>query len=227
MKTLLKVEHLSKKVENKWILKDVHFDLFSGETFGIMGHNGAGKTTLLNCLCKVSSWCEGAVHWDLDQRSFYHAIGVQRQMNYFETHAKVKDVFQLYLRIIGVGVNLNRYLSTFGLDNMTGSIVNQLSFGERQKMNLALALLHEPKVLILDEMTSGVDVLSKKHLWDIVKKIKEEKNMTIIFVSHDVEEIKTHANRAMILNKGEVVHLEPITPQLDLEKIYIEKYGEA
>lgn len=222
MKPILTVKRLNKTYKQKSILKDIQFEVFAGETLGIIGHNGAGKTTLLNCITKVLKCDSGMIQWDLDSANIYEKIGVHRQLNYFEANAKVKDVIKLYQTIANRKIDPQSYLEIFGLSEHVESEVNKLSFGEKQKFTLALALIHEPEVLILDEMTTGVDVMSKQALWEMIESLKARKKITVLLVTHDLEEINQYADRVMILKKGEIMDSRPVAAHENLEKTYIE-----
>ena len=222
MKPILTVKRLTKKHQQKILLDDIEFEVYRGETLGIIGHNGAGKTTLLNCVSKVLAIDSGSVQWHLEDGNLYEKIGVHRQLNHFEANAKVKDVLKLYQTIVNRKVDESAYLKPFELDEHLQSEVSTLSFGEKQKLTLALALLHDPEVLILDEMTTGVDVMSKQLLWQLIEDLKAIRPLTVILVTHDTEEIVKYADRVMILKKGKMVDLRPVIAHDNLEKNYIE-----
>lgn len=221
MKSLLSVSHLNKSYGNKSVLKDFSFDLYEGETLAVIGHNGAGKSTLLNCISKVIPVDSGEIQWAIQDKMLYKNIGVHRQMNFFEANARVKDVLSLYMSITGIKVVQEAYLKPYALDQHLESEVNQLSFGEKQKLTLALALLHEPKILILDEMTTGVDVVSKKALWQIIENIKEERQTTIILVTHDLNEVAQYSDRVMIIKEGQIQSVKSIKTIGNLEETYL------
>lgn len=221
MKSLLSVSHLNKSYGNKSVLKDFSFDLYEGETLAVIGHNGAGKSTLLNCISKVIPVDSGEIQWAIQDKMLYKNIGVHRQMNFFEANARVKDVLSLYMSITGIKVVQETYLKPYALDQHLESEVNQLSFGEKQKLTLALALLHEPKILILDEMTTGVDVVSKKALWQIIENIKAERQTTIILVTHDLNEVAQYSDRVMIIKEGQIQSLKSIKTIGNLEETYL------
>lgn len=221
MKSLLSVSHLNKSYGNKSVLKDFSFDLYEGETLAVIGHNGAGKSTLLNCISKVIPVDSGEIQWAIQDKMLYKNIGVHRQMNFFEANARVKDVLSLYMSITGIKVVQEAYLRPYALDQHLESEVNQLSFGEKQKLTLALALLHEPKILILDEMTTGVDVVSKKALWQIIENIKAERQTTIILVTHDLNEVAQYSDRVMIIKEGQIQSVKSIKTIGNLEETYL------
>lgn len=221
METLLKVENLNKTYDDKAVLKDICFELMAGETLAVIGHNGAGKSTLLNCISKVIPIDSGVVDWSMDLNALYKSIGVHRQMNFFEANARVKDVLRLYMSITGVKMAQDSYLKPYGLEAHLESEVNQLSFGEKQKLTLALALLHAPKILILDEMTTGVDLVSKHALWKIIDQLRKRQSVTIILVTHDLNEVAQYSDRVMILKSGEIQAIKTVKNLVNLEQMYL------
>lgn len=222
MTILMTANGLCKRYKERQVLNNISFSCYRGETLAIMGHNGAGKTTLLNALCHVISCDEGAFEWYLDGKPFHKVVGVQRQMNYFEASATVEALFKLYKTIADVSVGAKEYLETFHMAHLLKAPVERLSFGERQKLNLALALLHNPQILILDEVTSGVDLMAKREIWNLIQNLKETRNLTVIMVTHDMEEVKLYADRMMVLKEGEVKCLMTVETDSNLESVYID-----
>lgn len=227
MKPILKVNELDKTFEKKSILKNINFELYENETLAIIGHNGAGKSTLLKCITEIYPTQRGSILWAFESGTCYENVGMHQQSNYYESKAKVKDVLKLYMGITGKKQNLSLYLEPFQLHAHLESNVSTLSFGEQQRLNLALAMLHEPKILILDEMTTGVDIMGKRSLWAIIEDYKVRHQATIILVTHDLEEVQKYANRVMILKNGEIVNLQVVSKLNNIENTYINHYQEA
>lgn len=227
MKPLLKVEALEKNFEKKCILKNISFELYENETLAIIGHNGAGKSTLLKCITEIYPTERGRILWSFKNGSCCENIGMHQQSNYYESKAKVKDVLKLYMGITGKKQDLSLYLEPFQLKTHLDSLVSTLSFGEQQRLNLALAMLHNPKILILDEMTTGVDIMGKRSLWSIIENYKKMHQATIVLVTHDLEEVQKYADRVMILKNGEIVNLQSLSNSNNLESTYINHYQEA
>lgn len=222
MRKILEVKKLTKKYKDKEVLSEVSFVCHEGETLAIIGHNGAGKSTMLDCICNVKQKSSGEVEWHIENEDLYNILGVHRQMNYYEEMATVKDLYSLYESILNIKTDIVDYLATFGLSHLINSEIRTLSGGETQKLTLALALMKNPKILILDEMTAGVDLMSKQNLWEYIRKLRESRKMTILLVTHDLEEVKRYTDRVIVMKNGRI-ELDVVTQEMgDLEKVYID-----
>ncbi|TAH59819.1 MAG: ABC transporter ATP-binding protein [Gottschalkiaceae bacterium] len=215
MKELIKVNNLTKKFGDKVALKDISFEVQPGEILGIVGHNGAGKTTLVNCMVDIYKGDQGSIEYLFDKKSMYDHIGVQMQHSYFEDNAKVIDICKLYKDLTDSDVDLKALLKDFGLENEEKTDVNKLSGGNRQRLAILLTLIHQPDVIFLDELTTGLDPLARRRVWEKIKEINKEKEVTVVLTSHFLEEIEYLADRIIILNQGEIKYLGTVTNAID------------
>lgn len=215
MKELIKVNNLTKKFGDKVALKDISFEVQPGEILGIVGHNGAGKTTLVNCMVDIYKGDQGSIEYLFDKKSMYDHIGVQMQHSYFEDNAKVIDICKLYKDLTDSDVDLKALLKDFGLENEEKTDVNKLSGGNRQRLAILLTLIHQPDVIFLDELTTGLDPLARRRVWEKIKEINKEKEVTVVLTSHFLEEIEYLADRIIILNQGEIKYLGAVTNAID------------
>lgn len=215
MKELIKVNNLTKKFGDKVALKDISFEVQPGEILGIVGHNGAGKTTLVNCMVDIYKGDQGSIEYLFDKKSMYDHIGVQMQHSYFEDNAKVIDICKLYKDLTNSDVDLKALLKDFGLENEEKTDVNKLSGGNRQRLAILLTLIHQPDVIFLDELTTGLDPLARRRVWEKIKEINKEKEVTVVLTSHFLEEIEYLADRIIILNQGEIKYLGTVTNAID------------
>lgn len=215
MKELIKVNNLTKKFGDKVALKDISFEVQPGEILGIVGHNGAGKTTLVNCMVDIYKGDQGSIEYLFDKKSMYDHIGVQMQHSYFEDNAKVIDICKLYKDLTDSDVDLKALLKDFGLENEEKTDVNKLSGGNRQRLAILLTLIHQPDVIFLDELTTGLDPLARRRVWEKIKEINKEKEVTVVLTSHFLEEIEYLADRIIILNQGEIKYLGTVANAID------------
>lgn len=215
MKELIKANNLTKKFGDKVALKDISFEVQPGEILGIVGHNGAGKTTLVNCMVDIYKGDQGSIEYLFDKKSMYDHIGVQMQHSYFEDNAKVIDICKLYKDLTNSDVDLKALLKDFGLENEEKTDVNKLSGGNRQRLAILLTLIHQPDVIFLDELTTGLDPLARRRVWEKIKEINKEKEVTVVLTSHFLEEIEYLADRIIILNQGEIKYLGTVTNAID------------
>lgn len=202
MTEILKVKNLSKSSKEKDILADINFSIHKGEIFGILGHNGAGKTSLMKCITKVSRINTGQVDWFLPSHNIYDYLGVQMQSENFEYGAKVIDVCKLYKTVTNYKGSLDDFMASYKLKELSAQVIQKLSGGEKRRLSIALALMKDPKVLVLDESTSGLDVMAQEKLWSMIQDIKRRQDMTVIMISHDIHEIEKFADRVLILHEG-------------------------
>lgn len=210
---MLKVKNLTKKYKDFQALKGISFEIKENEVFGILGPNGAGKSTLIKILTCFQRPTSGTVEinsinlkhekkikkligWVPQTDTFYNNLTVQENLNYFG---------MLYnLRGKEIKKQSAELLNMLGLENKKNSLAKDLSGGMKRRLCIAIALMHSPKVLYLDEPTAGVDPLSRRALWDVIKKIKQ-KGMTILFCTHYLDEADLLCDRIAILKDGQIL----------------------
>jgi ABC-2 type transport system ATP-binding protein len=197
----------------KKAVEDVSFSLEKGEIAGYIGPNGAGKSTTIKMLSGVlvpdagMITVGGIVPYKDRKRNTRH-IGVvfgQRSQLYWDL--PVSDTFELYQKLYEIPHavyerNKNLYIELLGMAEFIEQPVRQLSLGQKMKANLALAMLHDPDVLYLDEPTIGLDVMSKQALRQSIITLNKEKNTTIILTTHDMDDIEAVCKRLILIDKG-------------------------
>lgn len=198
----IKLNNLSKSYGNHQVLKNINYDFMKDKITCILGHNGAGKSTMVKCILDLIDYT-GDITYDFDKKDLYQMISPQLQFNEYEQYAKVKDLCRLYLELRQSDEDLDELLKKFDLLKYKDSYVNKLSGGEKQRLNIALALIGTPKVLILDEMTTSLDVMARKNIWNIIKDIKKAGDITIILTSHFMDEVEYLADQILIIDQGE------------------------
>lgn len=225
---ILKVSNLNVKFDNHKILDNVSFEVKRGETLAIIGPNGAGKTVLFKCLLGILPY-EGTVTWVEDTRIGYVpqrlAVGsdlpltVEEFLKFRERDLKkIEDI----LSQVGFGKE-GIHLMHKG-KRLLKTKLGVLSGGEFQRVLIAFALLGNPNVLLFDEPTSGVDVSAEGTVYMLIDRLKREKDLTIIFISHEFEVVYKHASNVLCLNK-EIVCYGPPYEAIDKESL-AKLYGE-
>lgn len=175
---LLKAEHIHKKFRNKHVLNGVNLDIYSGKLVGVVGENGAGKSTLLKILAgeldsdKGDIMYNGDVGYCSQQPEVNKALTVEEHLDYFKAAYKMKDMS--YTKYLLDEFNLHKYKKT---------LASNLSGGTYQKLNLLLALMHQPATLLLDEPYQGFDWDTYQKFWSLVERMKKN-NQAVIIVSH-------------------------------------------
>ena len=218
-KNVLSVKNLNKnyKKNNQEIpaLKNLNLDVQQGEIFGLLGPNGAGKTTFINILAGTVIKSSGQVNvwgFDLDEnpRQVKASIGIVPQEVNLDPFFNPKDTLELHAGLFGVKKKdriTDNILKLVSLDKQANSYARSLSGGMKRRLLMAKALVHQPRILFLDEPTAGVDVELRKNLWDNVKSLNKQ-GLTIILTTHYLEEAEKMCNRIGILNNGNLVALD-------------------
>src|SRR5580765_3328428 len=216
---ILQVQGLHIYYGNFHAVRNVSFDVFPGEIFGLLGSNGAGKTSTLSAiegLLKPKSGSIVVAGNDIHKKPLQAkaAIGVQLQATSFQPELTVIEILQLYAGIYGVAMSREKsfyILKNIKLEEAAGRKFGQLSGGQQQRLSLAIAVLHEPKLVLLDEPTSGLDPQSRRQLWERMESLRE-KDHGILLTTHSMEEAEAVCDRIAIIDHGQIINID--TPQL-------------
>ena len=212
---MIKVENLTKKYGELAALDGVSFEMREGEVVGALGPNGAGKTTLLRILVTFLEPTAGKVAIDgLDINNPLHQEKIKSKIGYLPEHAPLYEDMTVteYLRFVGKmqGINKNNLeeaifnvVEKCGLEKKENQEIATLSKGYRQRLGIAQALIHNPKIVILDEPTTGLDPNQRIEIRNLIKEIGKTK--TVILSSHVLSEIQSTCSRVLIINKGKIV----------------------
>lgn len=205
----IEVKHLSKSFGEKQALKDISFQVESGEVFGLLGHNGAGKSTTMDCILGLTKMDQGEVSVlsmnPKKQRSkLFEKVGVQLQASSYAEAIRVGEICEEMKCLYQNAADSDELLEEFGLSDKKNQPVNKLSGGERQKLSVLLALIPQPELVFLDELTTGLDVLARHEVWNILVGLKK-KGMTIFLTSHYMDEVETLCDRICIIKQGEII----------------------
>lgn len=207
-----KIENISVKIENQTILKDVTFDVHCGELTMIIGKNGAGKSTLLKALLNEIEHTGKVEFIDMKENKnkkikigyVPQSLNIERNMptsvyDMFASYISDKPVF--FRKDSELYKTIKECLKTFGADKLIDNRVGNLSGGELQRILLSIATYPIPNLLILDEPVSGVDRNGTRDFYEILSKLKDKYDMSIILVSHDLELVKKFADKVILLDK--------------------------
>ena len=211
---MIKIEHLNKAFGAVKAVQDISFEVREGELFAFLGINGAGKSTTINILCGQLKKDSGRVEIDgidLDQQP--HAIkerlGVVYQKSVLDQALSVYDNLKSRAALYGITgkafkTRLGELCEILDFKDLLKRTVGKLSGGQRRKVDIARALLHHPKILILDEPTTGLDPQTRKLLWDVISGIRKEEGMTVLLTTHYMEEA-ADADYVVIIDGGKVI----------------------
>ena len=172
MNEILKAEHLTKSYGGKTVLNDLNLSVKKGSVFGLLGANGAGKSTAIECLLGTEKADSGSVSFfgrkRGKDRSLFEKIGVQFQEGDYQNEIKVKEICEETVCLYRNPVDWQSLCRRFGIEDKIHSRVKNLSGGERQKLFIILALIPDPELVFLDELTTGLDVRSRREVWKIL-----------------------------------------------------------
>ena len=195
---LIEINNLRKNYGVKEVLKGLDLSLKNGQVYTLLGKNGAGKTTFINILLRLIKEDSGSV---VSNVSVKKEVGVVFQEDYFPKETTVSELIKLQASFFHKKVNVDEELKIMGLEKEKFQKVGTLSGGQKRKLSFLLATLHDPKLLILDEPTAGMDYDSVEKFVQQIKKLKA-KGKTILLITHDLYQIESFADYILLLNEG-------------------------
>jgi ABC-2 type transport system ATP-binding protein len=193
-------------------VKGISFSVFRGEIFGLVGPNGAGKTTAIECLEGLRHPDGGTVRvlgldpWE-SRRKLHARIGVQLQESAIAQQIKVREALDLYRSFYARTLDPDILLEQMGLEPLRDTRFQNLSGGQKQRLFFALALIHDPELLLLDELTTGLDPQGRRMIWERIRDLNRQ-GKTIVLTTHFMEEAERLCDRVLILDRGEILALD-------------------
>ena len=218
---IISVSGLKKSYANVPAVNDVSFEVTRGEIFGMLGPNGAGKTTTIEILegmrrADSGTVMVGGIDVHRDPKKVKSIIGVQLQASAFFDHLSVAETIRLYGELYGERVDVDAILEEVELADRRKAYFNQLSGGQKQRLSIAVALVNKPQVLFLDEPTTALDPQARRHMWDLIQRIRAS-GTTIMLTTHYMEEAEEICDRVAIMDQGKIVQLD--TPDALIERL--------
>lgn len=211
MKDIIAVTNLVKQYGDFTAVNDISFTVKPGEIFGILGPNGAGKTTTLEIMETLKQLTSGEViidginvkdhAWEVKRR-----IGVQLQSSAFYPELSLVELLDMFAAMYDVRINPMEMLKEVELEDKAKSHVKQLSGGQKQRFSIASTLINKPKVIFLDEPTTGLDPQARLHLWDMVRKVNKS-GVTIVLTTHYMDEAEQLCDRLAIMDHGKIMKI--------------------
>jgi ABC-2 type transport system ATP-binding protein len=221
------MSNVTKRYGRTVAVSELSFEVEPGEAMGLLGPNGAGKSTTLYMLAGLVRPNSGTISLfgkDLheDFLAIARRMGVLLERPVFYGYLSVRRNLKLHARLAGREVNLDRAMDLAGLLEVANVKAGALSHGQRQRLGLAHAMLTEPELLILDEPTAGLDVESTQEILGLLRRLKEEAKVTILFSSHLMHEVETLCDRVAILNQGHLLRCERTASLLSYDLTCVE-----
>jgi ABC-2 type transport system ATP-binding protein len=212
---ILRVEGLHVYYGAFHAVRDVSFEVRPGEIFGFLGPNGAGKTSTLSAvegLLKPRAGTITVAGYDIREKPLYARanMGIQLQATSFQSELTITEIIRLYAGVYGVEMDqerLVRILQEINLQEAGNKRFGQLSGGQQQRVSLVIATIHDPRLVLLDEPTTGLDPQSRRHLWERIEAIRE-KGHGVLITTHSMEEAEAVCDRIAIIDHGTVVAID-------------------
>ncbi|MDI3319542.1 ABC transporter ATP-binding protein [Pinibacter soli] len=209
MKTIISVKNLQKKYGDFTAVKDISFDVHEGEIFGLLGPNGAGKSTTLEIIETLRDKTSGEVIVDgfnLDQSpdAIKKIIGVQLQSSGYYPGLNLTELLHLFGGLYNRTVNPHELLKLVNLTDKAKAKYKELSGGQKQRFSIATTLINQPRIIFLDEPTTGLDPQARRNLWDLISDIRS-KGTTVIITTHYMDEAEYLCDRVAIVDAGRIV----------------------
>jgi ABC-2 type transport system ATP-binding protein len=209
------VNHLRKQYGNTVAVGDVSFSISEGEIFGVIGPNGAGKTTMVECISGLRTPDSGSVSVcglspQKDRKKIRRFVGVQLQESQLPPRLKVGEAVRLFASFYPNPLNPNELLESLGITEIENSTFKKLSGGQKQRLSIALALVGNPKIAILDELTTGLDPEARRETWTLIESVRD-RGVTVILVTHFMDEAERLCDRLALINHGKLAVLD--TPE--------------
>ena len=210
--TIIKVKGLVKNYGNFRAVKGISFDVREGEIFGLLGPNGAGKSTTLEIIETLREKTSGEVwvngfNLDKDPDEIKKVIGVQLQTSGYYPNLNLVELIALFNGLYNRNVDAMSLLEMVNLKDKAKAKVKELSGGQKQRFSVATTLINDPKIVFLDEPTTGLDPQARRNLWDLVRSIRD-KGTTVIITTHYMDEAEVLCDRVAIIDAGKIIAMD-------------------
>jgi len=221
LNAIIKVKDLVKKYGDFTAVNGISFEVMEGEIFGLLGPNGAGKTTTLEIIESLREktsgevWVDG-MNLDKEPQAIKNIIGVQLQAAGYYPNLNLKQIIDLFSGLYNRDVDPMALLGTVNLTEKAKSKFKELSGGQKQRFSIATTLINEPKIIFLDEPTTGLDPQARRNLWELIKHVRD-RGATVVLTTHYMDEAEELCERVAIIDSGEIKSLD--TPSVLIDKL--------
>ena len=216
---IISVKNLSKMYDDFVAVNGISFDVYEGEIFGLLGPNGAGKTTTLEIMETLREKTSGDViidglSVDKNPSEIKGIIGVQLQAAGYYPSLSLVQLLDLFAGLYNVTIDKNEVLKSVSLEDKAKAKFKELSGGQKQRFSIATTLINKPKIVFLDEPTTGLDPQARRNLWDLIKQIRDT-GTTIVITTHYMDEAEVLCDRVGIIELGEIIALDSPSNLID------------
>ncbi len=219
--SVISVIDLKKNYGNFQAVKGISFEVFEGEIFGLLGPNGAGKTTTLEIIETLREKSAGKVlvhGFDIESKAneIKQIIGVQLQAAGYYPSLTLLELLNLFAGLYNVEVNPISMLKKVGLEDKAKNKYKELSGGQKQRFSIATTLINKPKIIFLDEPTTGLDPQARRNLWELIRNVRSE-GTTVVITTHYMDEAEQLCDRVAVMEAGKVIALD--SPDALIDKL--------
>jgi len=212
MKTIISVKDLKKNYGKFEAVKGISFDVYEGEIFGLLGPNGAGKSTTLEIIETLRDKTSGKImvdglDLDRDAAQIKKIIGVQLQTSGFYPGLNLLELIDLFCGLYNTKTEPTKLLEIENLKDKAKNKYKEMSGGQKQRFSIATTLINKPKIIFLDEPTTGLDPQARRNLWDLIQRIRKE-GTTVIITTHYMDEAEYLCDRVAIMDEGKIIALQ-------------------
>lgn len=218
---VISVKDLHKKYDSFHAVKGISFEVFEGEIFGLLGPNGAGKTTTLEIIEILREKTSGEVtvagmNIENDSNEIKQIIGVQLQAAGYYPSLTLTELIQLFSGLYNIEVNAMEMLKLVGLEDKSKAKYKELSGGQKQRFSITTTLINKPRIVFLDEPTTGLDPQARRNLWDLIRVIRD-KGTTVVITTHYMDEAEELCDRVAVIESGKIIALN--TPDVLIDEL--------
>lgn len=209
---IISVRNLVKNYADFSAIKGISFDVYRHEIFGLLGPNGAGKTTTLEIIETLRDKTSGEIivdglNLDKDANAIKRIIGVQLQAAGYYPNLNLVELMELFAGLYGVKIKPMEMLEKVNLQDKAKAKFKALSGGQKQRFSIATTLLNSPKIIFLDEPTTGLDPQARRNLWDLIAEIRDQ-GTTVVLTTHYMDEAEQLCDRVAFMERGEIIALD-------------------
>ena len=212
MNEIITVRNLVKKYGDFTAVNDISFDVYEHEIFGLLGPNGAGKTTTLEIIETLREKTSGTVFVDglnveTDQNAIKQRIGVQLQSAGYYPNLNLVELLNVFAGLYNIRVKTRDILDSVNLIDKANNKYSELSGGQKQRFSIATTLINKPKIIFLDEPTTGLDPQARRNLWQLIESIRE-KGTTVVITTHYMDEAEQLCDRVGVIEAGKIIAMD-------------------
>src|SRR6201991_2672782 len=216
---IITVNNLVKNYGDFKAVKDISFEVYEGEIFGLLGPNGAGKTTTLEIIETLRDKTSGTItvdgfNVDTDADNIKQRIGVQLQAAGYYPNLNLSELIELFCGLYGIEKTATEMLGKVALNDKAKAKYKDLSGGQKQRFSIATTLINNPRIIFLDEPTTGLDPQARRNLWELIREVRD-RGTTVVLTTHYMDEAEVLCDRVAIIDSGKIIAIDSPNKLID------------